>query len=273
MSMAARVSRRFGSIPRYAVIFRECVRVSLSTALAYRANFIMVMTILFFSNVLFPLVTILIYGSGSGFPGWSFYEVLLIQAIFTITSGIGEVFFVGVFWNTNLAIRDGLFEVSLLKPVNTLFWTVVSSIQPTGVSVVIGGFVLAAVALAHTAPLTVAAFFTACLFFVCGVSVMFSVTCVMSAISFKWVGNSRIPEIFGSILDFAKYPQDVFPAAVRGFTAIVIPVAMIGFFPASALLGRTETRHFLAVIPCAVFTAAAVWFYQRMIHRYEGVGG
>lgn len=273
MSKTSGFSRLSRSLSRYAAIFGECFRISLSTAMAYRANFIMVMTILFFSNTLFPLVTILIYGAGSGFPGWTFYEVLLIQAIFTISSGIGEVFFNGLFWNTNLAIRDGLFEVALLKPVNALFWGVVSSIQPTGISVILGGIVMVAVALAHTAPLTVASVSMAALLFLCGVSVSFSVTCFMSGISFKWVGNSRIPEMFGSILDFAKYPQDVFPAAVRGFTTIIMPVAMIGFFPAAALLGRAGSTALVAVIPCAVFSAAGIWFYQKMIHRYEGVGG
>lgn len=273
MSVRSGISRRLRTLSRYMAIFGECFRISLSTAMAYRANFIMVMTILFFSNTLFPLVTILIYGSGSGFPGWTFYEVLLIQAVFTISSGIGEVFFNGLFWNTNFAIRDGLFEVSLLKPVNALFWGVVSSIQPTGVSVVLGGVAMAAVALAHTAPLTVASVSMAALLFLCGVSVTFSVTCFMSAISFKWVGNSRIPEMFGSILDFAKYPQDVFPLAVRGFTTIVMPVAMIGYYPAAALLGRADGASFVAIVPCAIFSVFAIWFYQKMIHRYEGVGG
>lgn len=31
-------------------------------------------------NILFPLVTILIYNSGASFPGWTFHETLLIQA-------------------------------------------------------------------------------------------------------------------------------------------------------------------------------------------------
>ncbi len=55
--------------------------------------------------------------------------------------------------------------------------------------------------------------------------------------------------------------------------AFVIPVAVVGFFPASALLGRTDPAMFIAVIPCALFLAFGIWLYDRMIKRYEGVGG
>ena len=95
----------------------------------------------------------------------------------------------------------------------------------------------------------------------------------MAAISFKWVGNSRIPEIFDSISEFGKYPAGIFPKAVKVLTAFIIPVASVGFFPASALLGEVEGYMLIAVIPCLVFLAFGIWIYHIMIKRYEGVGG
>lgn len=254
-------------------IFRECLRIAVSNSLAYRANFIMTMLIVFLSNVLFPIVTILIYGSGAGFPGWGFFEVLLIQAIFTMSSGISGVFFNGIFWQTNFHIREGTFEVALLKPLGTLFWLLVSSIQLESAGMVAGGIAMASIALFNIGGLTPGGIVGSVLLFAGGVGVMLGITLVMAATAFKWVGNSRIPEIFGSVLDFAKYPQSIFPQALRGLTAFIMPVSMIGFFPASALLGRAGPAHFLALVPCALFTAAGIWFYKAMIRRYEGVGG
>ena len=40
------------------------------------------------------------------------------------------------------------------------------------------------------------------LLFISGIAVMGGLDLIMAAISFKWVGNSRIPEIFGSIEEF-----------------------------------------------------------------------
>jgi ABC-2 type transport system permease protein len=53
----------------------------------------------------------------------------------------------------------------------------------------------------------------------------------------------------------------------------VIPVSMVGLFPASALLSRADMKMFLAVIPCVLFMMSGIWLYNRMIRRYEGVGG
>jgi ABC-2 type transport system permease protein len=48
---------------------------------------------------------------------------------------------------------------------------------------------------------------------------------------------------------------------------------MIGFFPASALLGRLETSALFAVVPCVLFMLFGIWLYQYMVKLYEGVGG
>jgi ABC-2 type transport system permease protein len=87
------------------------------------------------------------------------------------------------------------------------------------------------------------------------------------------VGNSRIPEIFDSIMTFGKYPITIFPQAIKGIATFVIPVGMIGFFPASALLGRLEPVTLFAVLPCVLFMFFGIWIYQKMVKLYEGVGG
>lgn len=96
---------------------------------------------------------------------------------------------------------------------------------------------------------------------------------IMAAVSFKWIGNSRIPEIFDSLKEFGKYPLGIFPKAVRVLSAFVIPAAVIGFFPASALLGRLNPSAFCAILPCIVLFAFGIWIYHHMIQKYEGVGG
>jgi len=262
-----------GKPGRYLRIFRRCFRVAVSNSLAYRANFILSTLIIFFSNALFPIVAILIYGSGAGFPGWSFYQVLLIQALFTLSAGISGTFFRGIFWQTNFSIREGTFEVSLLKPLDTLFWLAASSIQLENVGMVAGGIVMAAIALANSGGTTPAGALAAALLFSGGICVMLGVDLLLSGMAFRWVGNSRMPEISDSVLGFAKYPQSVFPAAARVATTFILPCSMIGFFPAAALLGKTQAWHFLALIPCVLFTAAGIFFYKAMIRHYEGVGG
>ena len=109
--------------------------------------------------------------------------------------------------------------------------------------------------------------------FVMGVFVMLGINLIMASTSFKWVGNSRIPEIFDSVKSFGKYPMTIFPKAVDAFATFIIPVAMIGYFPAAALIGRGDWYMYLAAVPCVLFMMLGVWLYHFMIKLYEGVGG
>ncbi|MNC81445.1 hypothetical protein D3C75_1345770 [compost metagenome] len=60
---------------------------------------------------------------------------------------------------------------------------------------------------------------------------------------------------------------------MQALATMIIPVGMVGFFPASALLGRVHAADFAAVLPCFLFMALGVWAYRHMIRLYEGVGG
>ena len=248
------------------------MRVALSQAATYRTNFILSNIITLLSNILFPLVTVVIYANGASFPEWSMWEVLLIQSVFSMSTGMSSMITQGILWATMDHIREGSFEVVLLKPLSPLFYLTAINFSTGSFGLFTGGLVLTIVSAANTVsdaggiPLFL-------LLFVAGIAVLCGLDLVMAAISFKWVGNSRIPEIFDSINEFGKYPLGIFPKALRIFAAFVIPVAAVGFFPASALLGRLEWYMLIAVIPCALFFAFGIWLYDHMIKRYEGVGG
>jgi ABC-2 type transport system permease protein len=233
----------------------------------------MSMLITFLFNALFPLVTVLIYRAGASFPGWNIYEALLMQSVFTLSNGLACIMFSGVLWTTMQHIREGSYEIVLLRPVNPLFFLIASNFDPGSAGLIIGGGALFAFSLAHTGIVSLAAIPQFLLLFTAGFAVMAGIQMIMAATAFKWVGNSRIPEIFDSIMTFGKYPVTIFPRAVKSIVTLVIPVGMIGFFPASALLGRLEPAALFAVVPCVVFMFLGIWLYQYMVKLYEGVGG
>lgn len=258
---------------KYLCIYRECLKLSAAAALSYRLNFLLDNIIMLISNILFPLVTLLIYGSGGKFPNWSLYEVLLIQSVFTISSGIANILFNGLLWATMRHVIDGSLEIVLIKPVDCLFFLIATTIDLNSAGLLLGGIVMFAIAVANMGVITIWMILQAVLLFLAGLLVMMGISMMMAATSFKWVANSRIPEIFDSVKYFGKYPQDIFPAAIRGFTSFIMPVAMVGFFPAAALLGRVSPWSFAAIIPCVLFAAIGVYLYKHMVHLYEGVGG
>ncbi len=241
--------------------------------MTYRLNFLLDNFIMLVSNILFPLVTLLIYGSGAEFPNWSLYEVLLIQAVFTMSTAIANIFFGGVLWVTMRHIIEGSLEIVLIKPVNCLFYLVASTVEFGSLTLFIGGVVMFAVALSHVGPVSILMILQFIVLFLSGVCVMMGISLIMAATSFKWVGNSRLPEIFDSIKYFGRYPQNIFHKAISAVTSFIIPVAMIGYFPAAALLGEADFTAFIAILPCFVFTMGGVLLFRHMIRLYEGAGG
>jgi ABC-2 type transport system permease protein len=231
------------------------------------------MFITLFFNLLFPLITILIYNSGASFPGWSFYEVLLVQSIFTLSLGLAWILFSNVLWSTMQYIREGSYEVVLLRPVNPLFFLIATNFDTGSFGLLIGGGVMFGIAITHTGISSPAAVVQFLVLFAAGFAVMTGFQMIMAATSFKWVGNSRLPDILDSIISFGKYPVSIFPRAVKTMASFIIPVGMIGFYPASALLGRLEPLVLVSVVPCVLFMLFGIWLYHYMVKLYEGVGG
>lgn len=260
-------------IKRYLKLYGICLRTLFISETAYRLNFILGLIITFIGNILFPLVTLLIYANGQSFPGWDFWQVLLIQSVFTMSTGVSSTFFSGIFWATNNNIRDGSFEVVLLKPVNPLFYMMATTFDFQGIAYIIGGALMFALSASNCVTFTWIGVVNFIIFGLAGIFVMLGIELIMSATSFKWIGNSRIPEIFDSVKQFAKYPMTIFPSLARSITTFIVPVAMVAFVPAASLLGQTEPWFYWALIPCAIFTVVGFLLYHKMIKLYESAGG
>lgn len=258
---------------RYLLIYKECIRVAFATASTYRLNFFLNCVIMLLGDILFPLITILIYGSGAGFSGWTVYEVLLIQSVFTMSMAIADMTFHGILWATMGHVREGNLEMVLILPVDTMFILMARTFSIDAVGLFVGGLAVFVVALVNLPVPTIFMWLQFGALFLIGLSVMMGIALMMAATSFKWVGNSRIPEIFDSIRSFGKYPQSIFPHALVMITSLVVPVAMIGYYPAAALLGRGSLTMFLILIPCILFLAVGIFLYRHMVSLYQGVGG
>ncbi|MCH5193752.1 MAG: ABC-2 family transporter protein [Oscillospiraceae bacterium] len=258
---------------KYIKIYFSCLHTAFSRAATYRANFILGNFITLLSNIIFPLVTVLIYANGAKFPDWNMWEVLLIQSVFSMSTGAASMFCGSILWVTMDHIREGSFETVLLKPIPTLFYIVAANFDPESIGLFLGGLVMTVISALKTGVSGAENILSFLLLFLSGLAVISGMYLIMAAISFKWVGNSRIPEIFDSIKSFGKYPLGIFPRSIQVLSSLIVPVAVIGFFPASALLGRPHRTAFISVIPCFLFFAMGIWIYDRMIKMYEGVGG
>lgn len=258
---------------KYLKIYKETIRNCVAQTAAYRANFILGTVVTILSNIVFPMITLLIYNAGASFEGWNMYEVLLIQSIFSISNGVAGMMFSGIVWSTMNYVADGTLEIVLIKPVNCLFYLLATNFNISDFGVVLGGTVIFVFSVAHIGSISLVGILLCLLLFIFGISVMLGVMLFMAATSFKWVSNSRIPEMYQSVANLGNYPQSIFPKWIIAMTSFIMPVAMVGFFPAAALLGRLEPWMYITIIPCVLFLFLGIGIYQYMVRLYEGVGG
>ena len=258
---------------RALAIYRQYIRISFNTAAAYRASFLLTVIISLFSNLFFPLLTVLIYSGGARIPGWSFDEALLLQAVFMLCTGISSPFLSNMVWITMEHIRQGTYDTIMLKPGSTLLITAASAFDLENIGSLFGGLALFMYSLYRLPTPGISQWLGFLLMLIMGLCVMLGATLLMTATTFKWVGNSRIYEIFDAVTAFGRYPNTIYSRSLRTLAAYIIPVSMLGFFPASALLGRSLPEMFFACIPCIVFMALGLIVFRRMIYRYQSAGG
>ena len=254
-------------------IHLECIRIALASRMAYRGDFFISVAMLFIGEFVAPLIIYLVYSTGSSFPGWNLYEVLLIQAIFLISKGIAFPLFFGMVWRTLRGVREGTFDLLLLKPRPVLYLSIVTAFDIDDLGKLIGGVLLLVISLSHLPPPNVLEWLQFAILLALSVLMLLSCVLLMSGSVFKWVGNSRVYEIFDCLTSFGQYPRSIFSRSFQTILSFIIPIAMLGFFPASALLGKPAPGMGWASAACIAFFLLCLLFWNRMLRYYTSAGG
>lgn len=254
-------------------IHLQGIKTALAVRMAYRGDFFMSAFIMLVVEFFSPLVTYLIYRNGASLPGWSMYEVLLIQSIFLLSRGISFPFFFGMVWNTIDRVREGTFDLLLIKPRSILHMAIVTGFDSEDLGKLFGGLTLFIISVVHIPlPGLLEWLKFSALFFV-SLVVMFGFALILAGLGIVWVSNYRVYEIFFSLANFGMYPASIFSKMLQTFITSILPVAMLGFIPASALLGRPAEGTFFSVIMSFVFLFASFMFWKAMLKRYTSAGG
>ena len=220
-----------------------------------------------------PLLTWVIYQNGASFPGWDKYEVLLLQGVFLLSRGIAFLFFMGIVWNTISRVQEGTYDLLLIKPRSILLMSIITAFDSEDLGKLIGGFAIFGIALKHLPAQPLTNWVTFFILFLFSLMMMFAFGLFMAGLGIVWIGNYRIYEIAMSVMDFGMYPRSIFTKTFQSLITWVIPVGLLGFFPASALLGKPGSGVFAAMAAGIVFLMAGLWFYFLMVRNYTSAGG
>jgi len=245
-------------------MFRVQLRISIASALAYRANFVLegLFSIAYSGLTLLPLIVV--YGAHRSFNGWDFSSALVVMAYFTAL----QVILGGVVSPSMLdlveRVRNGSFDYVLLKPLDPQAMVSASRCRPWSIVDMLSPIAMAVYAFAHRGyPPSLGDLALGIALFMTGALTMYSLWIAGAALAF-WVGRlDNLLYLLGAVFDTAKWPVAVFPGAWRIVFTFVIPVAMMTTFPAMALLGSLQPRQIVGSVAGSV----AIFVASRLVWR------
>lgn len=257
----------------YIACIGAVLKVKVAEVMAYRSHFFLSVVLLIAGDLIVPLITLLVYRTGASFAGWTLHEALLVQGVFGLAKGIAFPFFFGMVGSTLTHVREGTFDLLLLKPRPALFMTILNGMDVDDFGRKVSGGVIFGYAMTGIAAPSAGGWLQFGLLFAASLAVLCSFSLFLSGMLFRWVGSSRVFDIFDSVTSFGMYPGTIYGKAFLQLMTYVIPVGIIAFIPASALLGRAGWETAFALLAAALFLGAGIWYWYRMLGSYTSAGG
>jgi ABC-2 type transport system permease protein len=253
---------------QYAVL----LRVGLSAALQYRADFVMTaLGAVFYEAVSLAFVGVVINAFGT-IGGWTLTEVAFIYGIRSMGHAIHSVLS-GQLWAIDHVVRSGEFDRYLLRPVHPLIQLMTRRFQITA----IGDLLFGLAVLVITAVLATIAWNPVSVTFLVAAVIGSALTesavmLITGSVTFRLLASTPLLSVIDTVfVTFGPYPLNVLPRTVAYLLTFVIPLAFTAYLPAAILLGRTDDLYvpiWLAAASPAVgvllYIAAAKLFSQQM---------
>ena len=254
-------------------LFLHGVRLGLATRMADRLDFIASLLVMLGLELLPSLITVLLYGNGLTFPGWELHQVVLIQAVFLMAKGVAYPVFGEMVWNTSEMIREGTFELLLLKPRHPLVLAVVQSFDAEDLGKLLGGLALSAWCLRSVGMPGAAQLALFGVLFLVSLVLFGASLVLMASLLMVWVGNARIYELFDRVAALGQYPPLILPKQVRRIAVAPLPVLAFAVLPASALLGRATDGWPWAALSALGLLVLSLLLWNYLLVRFSSAGG
>ncbi len=224
---------------------------------------------LFFS---FIAITV-IYSISSGIAGWSYWQLLFLTYLISLTFGIAS--FVANPSHVPYTLRNGQLDSYMTRPLSVLNLSFANDIQVYSLlSNVVGSILFLAYAAQHLqlSPLLFAAFLP---LYLLGVAALIMFLQALAVLSYKLMkSGSFINQATGTMDTLTAYPLTIYGGIAQLFFTLFVPIGIAGYYPLQVLLGNVTPEVYVALLALSVFFIYAFYkLFNRMMRSYESGGG
>ena len=262
-----------------AAIYARLVSARIRSQLQYRLSFAINVAGTALVSFLDFLAILIIFQQVDALGEWSAAEVALLYAIASISFAITDLV-IGHLDLLPKMIREGEFDLILIRPLGSLFQVVASDFSLRRLGKAFQGGVVLVVALAHleidwsvgrVAVLAVA--------IAAGAVIYAGVWIAFSTITFWLIDSQEVANAFSYGGNFvAQDPVSIFGPWLRRLVLFVVPIAFVSYFPALYVLDKEDELGLPTALPfasplVALGTLAAAGLVWRVaVRHYRSVG-
>lgn len=208
--------------------------------------------------------------------GWTVWNIVVMYGLAMIPTGLRELFCDG-FWTLRAKVNTGEFDRVLVRPVSPALQSATAIVSIHGFGGVILGSTLLTLGLTRSDVHLQWWTIPYLLIVIVSSTVLVSSISMLINLTGFWEpsAQSALPTMLALMIDFAKFPIDIYNGAIRTFITFVLPYAFISYFPALILLDRDTGWKWLGLAtPVAALWMVLVtrFLWGKALNRYQGVG-
>jgi ABC-2 type transport system permease protein len=263
-----------------AALYFRLVGARLRSQLQYRTSLALETVGMFVTGFLDFAVILVLFHNVPALGEWTIAEVALLYGISGVAFALTDMA-IGHLDLLSRLIRDGNFDLVLVRPRGTLFQVVTADfhlrrIGKAAQALIVLAYALAANDIAWT--VARAAVFAAAI--VAAVAIFASVWIAFVCIAFWTVEGTETANTFtygGQFL--AQYPINIYDAWLRRFLAYLVPTAFVSYFPALYILDKPDplglptVLQFLSPLVAVAAACVAGLVWRTAVRHYRSAGG
>jgi ABC-2 type transport system permease protein len=262
------------------LLWRRLVGAQIRSQVQYRASFTLELVGVFLVSFLDFLAVLVLFHNTPRLAEWSIGEVAFLYALSSITFAITDLV-IGHLDQFPQKIRDGNFDIMLVRPRGTLLQVLCSDFQMRRLGKAAQGAIVLVYALAAVhVHWTVWRAVVLAASIPSGIVIFAAIWVLFSCMAFWTQDGGEFTNAFTYGGNFmTQYPIDIYGQWFRRFLAYVVPLAFVTYFPALYVLGKPDplglphVLQFLSAPVALALTAVAGAAWRVAVRHYRSAGG
>lgn len=261
-------------LKKYIYLYIEFFKQNAKTMLEYKTDFVIGIVSTFINQFYGIFFVWVIFENIKQIHGWTFYEITFVYGLLTMAKGLDMIFFDNLNSLGLEYVREGTFDIFMIRPISPLFQLVASYMQQDGIGLLLLGGIVIAKSLAEL-KITLGFFdiIMLIIFVISGAAIISAINLITSTTGFKTINSYIITSSINSFQDFALYPVLIYPKFISFFLTWIIPYAFVSFYPADYFLHKGY-YNYAAVTPvvAVILWVIALKIWRFGLRHYESTG-